>query len=173
MKEKKVKRILLVGYTALILYFMFLGFGRISRFDSFQYNLAVSAIPLWLPKHFTLDILCLWAFAMGNLMAFIPFGVLIPVNIPTQRKLFLKSAAVFLTGITVLEAVQMVSLLGSFDVEDILINALGFVIGYGAWRFSGQGRNVSNQILLFCIACVILVIAAIMCAEFINALFLR
>ena len=167
---KKLKRILFVGYLAVILFFMFLGFGRISRFDSFQYSLAITPLPLWIPKH--LDTLDIWVFALGNLVAFIPFGVLIPLNLRTSSKLFLKSTRIFVIGITILEILQMVSLLGSFDMADIVVNTLGFLIGYSSWRISKSGSKWSGQILRFCVACIIFVILAILGAELIHS-FLR
>lgn len=72
------------------------GFGRIAKFDSFQYSFAVTNIPLWIPKHVSFDILRLWVFSLGNLVAFIPFGVLIPLNFQTVRNVFLKSLAIFI-----------------------------------------------------------------------------
>lgn len=105
-------------------------------------------------------------------MAFIPFGVLIPLNFRESSKLFLKSMSTFVIGITTLEVLQMISLLGSFDVEDILINTLGFLIGYVSWKFSKLGNELTNQILRFCIACIILSVITIIGAEFINS-FLR
>lgn len=94
---------------------MFFGFGRIERFDSFQFSLVLNGIPLWLPKHFSMDLLKIWFFALGNVVAFIPVGILIPANLPASKKLFWKSAILFVAGIVFLELLQMASLLGSFD----------------------------------------------------------
>ena len=82
------KRVLLAGYLIVILYFMFFGFGRIERFDSYQFSLVLNGIPLWLPKHFSMDLLKIWFFALGNVVAFIPFGVLIPANLPASKNCF-------------------------------------------------------------------------------------
>ena len=172
MNEKVLKKFFLVGYLIVILFYMFFEFGRISRFDSFQFSFVITGIPLWVPKNFSLDILQIWVFALGNLIAFIPFGVLIPLNLQATRKLFLKSLITFIISITVLESLQMLTLLGSFDVEDILINTLGFLIGYISWKFSKRGNKLSDRILRFCISCIILIIIAIISAEFINP-FLR
>lgn len=172
METKRLKRIFLAGYTLVILYFMFVGFGRISRFDAFQFNFTITGIPLWIPKQFTLGPLQIWIFALGNLVAFIPFGVLIPLNLRTTSNLFLKSFTIFMIGITALESIQMISLLGSFDIEDILINTVGFVIGYASWKFSKQKTKLSNQIFRFCTMCNVLIFLTIVGAEFTNS-FLR
>ncbi len=147
MNTKGLKRIILAGYFILILFFMFLGFRRTTRFDSFRFSFRITGIPLWIPKKkFSWDILQIWIFAMGNLVAFIPFGVLIPLNFQKTQKLFLKSLLTFLISITALEILQMLSLLGSFDVEDILVNTFGFLIGYISWKFSRRGHPLFNQI---------------------------
>lgn len=170
MKEKTLKRIFLAGYLAVILFCMFFGFGRMARFDSFQFSFAVTGIPLWFPHHFSSDILQIWVFSLGNLVAFIPFGALIPLNLQTTRKLLLKSLAIFVAGITVLETLQMLTLLGSFDAEDILVNTLGFLIGYASWSFSRREGRPSRKILRFCIACIALAAVAIIGAELANPL---
>lgn len=167
---KKWKRGLLAGYTAVILFFMFVGFGRMERFDTFRYSFAFNGIPLWVPKRLGWWPLRHWAFAMGNLAAFIPFGVLIPLNLGDQRGNFLKSLAIFLVSITVLETAQLVTRLGSFDVEDIVVNTLGFLIGYGAWRFARRGKDLWGKLLWFGGAAGVLSAAAVMAAEVINPL---
>lgn len=171
MHTKKRNRMLLIGYAILIIACMFLGFGRISRrHDTFQMSFTITGIPLWIPKHVSFHTLQIWIFALGNLVAFIPFGVLIPLNFKSPQKLFLKSTVTFMIGITILEILQMLSLLGSFDVEDILINTLGFMTGYISWKFSKTASKLSHQILRFCIACIVAVVIIIICAEMINPL---
>lgn len=163
----KLKRIFLVGYLVVILFFMFFGFGRIARFDSFQFSLTMTRFPLWIPKH--LDTLNIWIFALGNLVAFIPFGLLIPLNLRISSKLFLKSILTFVVSITILEILQMVSSLGSFDISDIVVNTLGFLIGYASWKIGKSGRKLSEQIMRFCMACIVFVIFTIVGVELFNS----
>lgn len=172
MNEKRLRRVYLTGYLVFILYWMFLGFGRPARFDSFRYSLMITGIPLWFPKRFSFDSLQRWIFALGNLAAFIPFGVLIPINLQKAENLFLKSFAAFVAGIALLETAQTLSLLGSFDAEDILVNALGFLIGYASWRFGQSGEKPLSQFLRFCVLCGVLILLTIAGAEIVNV-FLR
>lgn len=166
----RLKRILLVGYLVIILFFMFFGFGRISRFDSFQFSLTMNHFPLWIPKQ--LDTLKIWIFAMGNLVAFIPFGVLIPLNLKISSRVFLKSTLIFIVSITILEILQMLSLLGSFDIADIVVNTIGFLIGYASWKIGKSGNTFSGQIVRFSVACIIFVIFTVVSGELFNS-FLR
>lgn len=64
----------------------------------------------------------------GNIVLFIPLGVLIPL---LNRK-FMKSMLFIVMILAVLlsvELLQMVTKVGSFDVDDILLNTIGAVMG--------------------------------------------
>ena len=70
---------------------------------------------------------------VGNVVCFIPMGIFIPAVFPKTdsfRHTMLWSAAVILC----VEIVQLVSLLGSLDVDDLLLNLVGAGIGYGIYR---------------------------------------
>ncbi len=65
----------------------------------------------------------------GNIVGFIPLGLLLPFLIPLCRNFFA------LTGVTLLislsfELVQLVAGLGSFDVDDLILNTAGGIAGY-------------------------------------------
>ncbi len=66
----------------------------------------------------------------GNVLLFIPMGCMMPALFRKQRNLLL-----FLLTCTALilsvELAQLFSLLGSFDVDDIILNLGGLLIGYG------------------------------------------
>ena len=66
---------------------------------------------------------------VGNVVLFIPIGYL-PVRIwPKLRNVFL----FLLTGIVAIlavEALQLFTLLGKFDVDDVILNMAGMFLGY-------------------------------------------
>lgn len=65
----------------------------------------------------------------GNVLLFIPAGVLIPKIWPKQRNFFCFFFSCF--GIMFLvEVLQLFTLLGSFDVDDLILNLLGMTIGF-------------------------------------------
>ena len=70
---------------------------------------------------------------VGNIALFIPWGFLLPIHIEKTRK-FIKFALMSLATIVLIEAVQIFSMLGSFDIEDILLNMLGASIGFYCWN---------------------------------------
>lgn len=77
----------------------------------------------------------------GNILLFVPFGILYPLVFPSRSR----AAKVFLIGFLstfLIESSQFLisAILGftyrSFDVDDIILNALGVIVGYGCLRMS-------------------------------------
>lgn len=66
---------------------------------------------------------------LGNIIAFVPFGFLVPVL--TDRMSKFKSIIVssFILSL-MFEIIQLLTALGEFDVDDILLNVLGAIFGY-------------------------------------------
>ena len=66
---------------------------------------------------------------VGNLIPFMPFGFLLPYAFPKTRH----AIKVFIIGIIsifLVEVLQFKCYLGSFDVDDILLNMIGIMGGY-------------------------------------------
>ena len=66
----------------------------------------------------------------GNIVMFIPLGFFLPF----VNSSFTKFKNIILTTIIIIAAVeimQLITLTGSFDIDDLLLNAVGSVIGYG------------------------------------------
>ncbi len=66
---------------------------------------------------------------VGNVVVFVPFGFLLPYVLKLGSNFFvmLLNAFLFVFGI---EVFQLFSAFGAFDVDDILLNCVGAVIGY-------------------------------------------
>ncbi len=65
----------------------------------------------------------------GNVLLFIPAGVLLPKLWPIQRNFF--RFIVTCAGIMFLiEALQLFTLLGSFDIDDLILNLSGMTLGF-------------------------------------------
>ena len=122
--------ILLIGYSLLLIYWMLFGFGRASH-DTYMYNLKpFFTIRQYLRADSFLS--GIWLINMvGNIGVFVPFGILLPLIF--GRKLG-KSLAVFFTGVFVLESLQLLFKRGSFDVDDFILNAIGFTLGIGIYK---------------------------------------
>jgi glycopeptide antibiotics resistance protein len=81
---------------------------------------------------------------LGNVVVFMPFGLLFPVLTENGQNFFvmLLNAFLFVLGI---EIFQLFSAFGAFDVDDILLNCLGAALGFGIYRLIDhtQRRNRS------------------------------
>lgn len=66
---------------------------------------------------------------LGNIVLFIPLGVIIPAIYKPFLKLSRFLACSLALLITV-ELIQLITRVGSFDVDDVILNMLGAAIGY-------------------------------------------
>ena len=66
---------------------------------------------------------------LGNIIPFIPFGFLLPI---TYKKFSsaIKVLSMGFASILLIEIFQFFTKLGSFDVDDIILNMIGIVCGY-------------------------------------------
>lgn len=69
----------------------------------------------------------------GNLLMFLPMGIYLPYLAKKVNKLdtFIVSMIIFLLSI---EMIQVVTRLGSFDIDDLILNMVGALIGFGIWK---------------------------------------
>ena len=66
----------------------------------------------------------------GNVILFIPLGFFLPRVFPWLRKFWRTGLATALL-ITAVELAQLLTLLGSCDIDDLILNVIGAAIGYG------------------------------------------
>ena len=66
---------------------------------------------------------------LGNIIGFIPFGILLPLLLKRART-FKKFFFYAISGIVLIELIQLFTLRGSFDIDDLILNMLGSLIGY-------------------------------------------
>jgi len=120
---------------------MIFGFGR-HTYPEYRYNLIpFSTIKIFL--NFDQFNTNMWVINLiGNIGVFVPFGILLPVVI--KGKIVL-SYINFIIGVFVLELIQLLSRRGSFDIDDLLLNSVGFVIGYGIYTIIVLWLNSDNS----------------------------
>lgn len=69
------------------------------------------------------------AFVVENVLLFIPYGFVCPWAFPWLRGFFRNAFAAFVTSLGV-ETFQLITGRGFFQIDDILTNVLGAIIGY-------------------------------------------
>lgn len=138
MNEKKEKNHVWIAWIFFIIYMVFLMYflffaeitGRTYVERDYHYNL----IPFREIKRFIVYREQLGKFAVctnlfGNVAAFIPFGTVLPMLMKKSRNFFRITLYSFEFSLFV-EIAQLVSKVGSFDVDDLFLNTLGGAIGY-------------------------------------------
>lgn len=74
---------------------------------------------------------------VGNLVMFVPLGFLLPRTFPRLDRLW-KTLAIVVLAVILVELVQLFTLLGSCDVDDLILNTLGAALGYGLQKWFFQ-----------------------------------
>jgi len=64
---------------------------------------------------------------LGNIIIFIPFGLLLPIILKKEYKNIVLCGIIFSAFI---EIIQFIFGLGSTDIDDLLLNTIGVIIGY-------------------------------------------
>lgn len=142
-KRRNLLLTLLIIYTIGIIYLMFFGIGRPhlnNNIQEYRYAIIPTGIPLWFPKRLSF----LWIFSLGNLLGFVPFGILVPMIFDIK---FYRFIFIFVISIFSLEILQMVTYLGSFDTTDIIINSIGATIGFLSYKIGNKFRLVYQKII--------------------------
>lgn len=65
----------------------------------------------------------------GNVLLFVPAGVLLPKIWPKQRNFF-RFFATCAGLMFLVEVLQLFTLLGSFDIDDLILNLIGMILGF-------------------------------------------
>lgn len=136
MKEINKKRIIIVGrvlfyiYILLLSYFLFFSerYGR--DLVTQQYNLKLfKEIKRFINYREQIGLEGFIVNIFGNVIAFMPYGFLLPILKRTYRKFFTIAILSLLFSL-VIESAQLLLKVGVFDVDDILMNSLGGILGY-------------------------------------------
>lgn len=97
--------------------------------DDFVYNLVpFQTIKRYIVHHDHFNFEIWFKNLFGNIVLFIPIGIFLPMlNTKYRRVSALTAASIIL--IAVVELIQLLSRVGSFDIDDIILNTLGALLG--------------------------------------------
>ena len=137
MSKKRAKiirafgKVLFALYIAFLIYFLFLAewYGREGVTEEYRYNLELfKEIRRFLTYREQLGMFAVFANLFGNILIFVPFGFFIAL-VGRSRGLF-KTLFCSMGLSLLVETVQLFTRVGSFDVDDILLNTIGGVLGF-------------------------------------------
>lgn len=70
---------------------------------------------------------------LGNVVLFLPLGWLLPASFLRLRRLW-KTLLTVMLIISAVEAAQTLLLVGTCDIDDLILNTAGAAIGYGLYK---------------------------------------
>lgn len=146
-KCKVIGMILFILYLLLVIYVMFLAdsLHRTNQADCYRYNLEpfreIHRFPnMW--KAYGAWVACLNLF--GNVIAFMPLGFFVPLHVKKYRKCMVTVAISFLFSLLI-ECTQLVSKVGVFDVDDLMLNTFGGFLGYICFAIAFHIYKIYNK----------------------------
>lgn len=124
-------KVLFLLYVGFLIYFLFVAewYGRTEVAESYRYNLELlKEIRRFITYREQLGMFAVLANLLGNILIFVPYGFFI--SMASRSRGFFKTFF-FSMGLSLcVETVQLFTRVGSFDVDDILLNTIGGVLGY-------------------------------------------
>ncbi len=131
-RKKSLYVVLFAAYLILLFYFLFFseGLGRASTETEYRYNLTLfREIKRFIEYRHVLGYQAVFLNVVGNVIAFMPFGFLLPPLMNYKTNWFVTTIWAFLFSLFA-ETIQLFFRLGSFDVDDMLLNTVGGLLGY-------------------------------------------
>lgn len=137
MSQRQVRRYRILGKVMFVLYIAFLvyflcfaeWYGRTEPSEGYRYNLVLfKEIMRFIEYREELGVFAVFANLFGNILIFVPYGFFISMA-STSRGFFQTLFYSFALSLGV-EIFQLFARVGSFDVDDLLLNTLGGVLGY-------------------------------------------
>ncbi len=136
-RNQRIIRVLFVAYMVVLVYLVFFAesMGRADRDPGeFAYNLELfREIRRFYIYREQLGLKAVILNLGGNVLAFAPFGFMLPVVI-RKRKCFFDAAMLSFLLSFCIETIQLTFRVGSFDVDDLLLNTVGGILGYWCYR---------------------------------------
>lgn len=129
---RAISRVCFVVYMACLVYFLLLsdGFGRIEGYSGYRYNVVpFQEIMRFIRYRDYIDFMSVVINLLGNVVAFMPFGALIRWVVDRKMHWYQAMGYTFLFSLSV-ELLQLVAKVGVFDVDDLILNTLGGLIGF-------------------------------------------
>ena len=131
-KSNKAVGLLFYVYIILLCYFLFFSehYGRDFILKEYRYNLEfLKEIKRFIRYRELIGLESFVVNILGNVLAFAPFGFLLPHLNVKYRNFFYIAFLSMIFSLTV-ELTQMLLKVGIFDVDDILLNTIGGILGY-------------------------------------------
>lgn len=130
-------------YLIALMYFLLFAemFGRTQAEKCYRYNLVLFK-EIWRFWYYRerVGMTAVLLNLAGNVVGLIPFGFFLPYLAARTRKYLIVTCLTFLFSLT-MELSQLLCKVGSFDVDDLLLNTIGGILGYFLFWMVWNGRK--------------------------------
>jgi glycopeptide antibiotics resistance protein len=134
---------LFILYIIFLAYFLFFSerYGRTTSTEEYRYNLTLfKEVKRFIMYRKVIGLESFLVNIIGNVFAFAPFGFVLPIISRDNRKFLNVTFLSFEFSLTI-ELIQLLFKVGIFDVDDILMNTVGGLIGYLCFSFGYASFN--------------------------------
>jgi glycopeptide antibiotics resistance protein len=128
---KIIINLALAIYSILIFWGLYIGSNSRQHLKEFKYNLyPCKTIFSYIIEYNSSNKALFIINIIGNIVVFVPFGFLLPIAFQKQLNRLDKLLFASVIGIVLIEIVQLVLKLGVFDIDDVILNSIGVLIGF-------------------------------------------
>lgn len=145
--RRRIMSLCFVCYCAVMLWLLFIRYRSVEVTDywyqvSNRFNLipfsSMGSMLVTLWENPRPDVLWVVVYNLGgNIVMFLPLGFLLPELWRKYRRFWRCMGAVALI-MTCVELVQLFTLRGFCEVDDVMLNVLGGAIGFGIWKLCNR-----------------------------------
>ena len=151
-RRKAVYTVIFLVYLALLIHFLFFSdlLGRSTVYEDYRYNLKpFREIDRFWTSIRVGDFSLFLVNVAGNIVMFIPFGFLFTVIMENRQARpgfsFVDTFLAALLLCMLVETCQLLTKVGVFDVDDIILNVFGSVLGYMIYLIVRAVRNKKGR----------------------------
>lgn len=126
----KLGKLLFLAYLIFLLYFLIFSewYGRSGEMSDYHYNLVLFQEIQRFWNHRKQLGWIAYANLVGNVVIFIPYGFFMPMA--SRYRSFCQTLFYSFGFSLLVECFQLITKVGSFDVDDLLLNTIGGILGY-------------------------------------------
>ena len=142
-KIRKIGKILFLLYMLAVVYLMFFfeKYDRTLADRQYLFNLVpFREIRRFIKYRDVLGTSVVVENLIGNIIGFVPFGYILPLIYKNKRKFWLITLLTAEFSLFI-ELTQLLLRVGSCDVDDIILNTCGGMLGYGLFFISNRIRR--------------------------------
>lgn len=129
--SRRVGKILFVLYIIFVFYFLLISeiYGRIDKMQEYHYNLVLfREIKRFWNYREQLGMFATATNLLGNVLIFLPFGFFMAMA--SRYRSFLNTLIYSFALSLTIELSQLFMKVGCFDVDDLLLNTIGGILGF-------------------------------------------